>query len=81
MTEKILIAVDPDALAGLCSKIDSLLTEIRNIRMSPMPEWITAHEYAESVGRTTRTVSNWVKTGKIESKRHGRTLLIRAYPR
>ncbi len=81
MTEKILITVDPDALPGLCSKIDSPLAEIRNIRRSPMRELIAAHEYAKSVGRTTRTVSNWVKTGKIESKRHGRTLLIRAYPR
>lgn len=74
---KMMVAVDPDALASLNARLDALTAEIRAVRMSPMPEWVTAHEYAERIGRTTKTVSNLVKAGKLESKRQGRTLLIR----
>jgi len=80
MSERILIAVDPDALAEIKAELVALRNEIRAVRMSPMPEWVTAHEYAEQVGVTRRTVMNWIAAGQIESSRHGATVLVRSRP-
>ncbi|MBK4215696.1 hypothetical protein JJJ17_07150 [Paracoccus caeni] len=73
-----LIAVEAEKLDRLLAEVSELRAEIRAVRLSPRPEWVTAHEYAEQIGRTTKTVSNLVKAGKLESKRQGRTLLIRS---
>lgn len=78
--QKIMLAIDPDALAELNRKIDALTDAVQSVRMSPAPEWVTATEYAKQVGVTRRTVTNWIARGEIESSRRGATLLVRANP-
>lgn len=80
MTVKTLIAIDPDAFAALTAEIAAQRAEIRFVRMSPAPEWVTAAEYATMVSVTRRTVLNRVARGEIETRRQGRTLLVRVNP-
>lgn len=75
---KMMVAVDPDALAGLHAKLDALNARLDAIRMAPAPEWVSASEYAKSAGVTRRTVMNWINAGQIESSRHGATVMVRA---
>ncbi|MTH36441.1 hypothetical protein GL279_17775 [Paracoccus limosus] len=75
---KMLVAIDPDALAELKAEISALRSEIRSVRMTPAPEWVPAGEYAKLAGVTRRTVMNWISAGQIESNRHGATVMVRA---
>lgn len=75
---KIMVAIDPDALAELKAEISALRSEIRSVRMAPAPEWVPASEYAKMAGVTRRTVMNWISGGQIESSRHGATVMVRA---
>lgn len=75
---KIMVAVDPDALEALHAKLDALTARLDAIRMTPAPEWVPASEYAKHAGVTRRTVMNWVAAGRIESSRHGATVMVRA---
>lgn len=78
MTERMLIAVDPDALAEIKAEIAVLRREIQSVHLSPRPEWVPASEYAKTAGGTRRTVMNWIAAGQIESSRHGATVMVRA---
>lgn len=80
MQPKIMIAIDPGALDALNHKLDALISEIRSVRMTPKPEWVTATEYAQQLGVTRRTVTNWIARGEIQSSRRGATLLVQANP-
>lgn len=80
MQPKMMIAIDPDALEALHNKLDALTAEIRAVRMSPSPEWVTANEYAKQMGVTRRTVTNWISRGEIQSSRRGATLMVRVSP-
>lgn len=72
-----LIAIDPDALEGLTREVKRLHQRLDAIEMQPKPEWVTVPEYAEMVGRTTRTIRNWIDSGKVETKRDGEVTLVR----
>lgn len=74
---KTMIAVDPDALAELHAKMDALNAKLDAVRMTPEPEWLPAADYAKQAGVTRRTVMNWIAAGRIESSRHGRTVMVR----
>ena len=71
---KTLIAVDPDALTALAAEVAALRAEIRAVRMTPAPQWVTADEYAKMMGVTRRTVANRIAAGQVESSRLGRTV-------
>lgn len=75
---KIMVAVDPDALSAVQAELAALRAEIRAVRMMPAPEWMPAGEYAKQAGVTRRTVMNWIAAGRIESSRHGATVMVRA---
>lgn len=74
---KRLVAIDLDALADLKAEIPELCSEIRAIRLAPAPEWVPAGEYAKMAGVTRRTAMNWINAGRIESSRHGATVMVR----
>jgi len=38
---------------------------------------VTIAEFAEMRGKTPKTVRNWIKAGKIETKREGSVTLVR----
>nr|WP_138918326.1 helix-turn-helix domain-containing protein [Paracoccus sp. TRP] len=77
---KIMVAVDSDALAEIHAKLDALSAKIDAVRVAPVPEWMPAGEYAKLAGVTRRTVMNWIAAGRIESSRHGATVMVRANP-
>lgn len=77
MSDRIMIAVDPDKLDAILSRLETLETVIRSVKITPPPEWMTVTEYADSVGVTTRTVRNWVDAGKVDTRREGEVLFIR----
>ncbi|RWR28799.1 DNA-binding protein [Sinirhodobacter populi] len=72
-----LLAFGSDELAALRADIAALRAEIAQVRMTPMDEWIKVQEYAKIVGRSERTVREWIKSGQVESKRTGGVLLVR----
>lgn len=77
---KVFIEVNSDVLDSINAKMASIEARLDAVRMLPVPEWITATEYAKQIGVTRRTVTNWIAKGEIESSRRGKTLLIRPNP-
>ncbi|MCG6112614.1 MAG: helix-turn-helix domain-containing protein [Paracoccus sp.] len=73
-----MIEVDAVELVELRDEIRALRDEIRSVRISPLPEWITAKYHAERAGVTPRTVRNWIASGELETYHHGKTTMIRA---
>ena len=60
--------------------LDSLKSEVAKLRsaMQPDPlEWVTAKQYAELKGISAATVRRHCRDGKLETKRDGRSYLIR----
>jgi excisionase family DNA binding protein len=41
-----------------------------------MPEWLTVENYAELIGKTKRTVTRMIDSGKLEVKHTGGIRLI-----
>ena len=74
---KQLIAIDPSALDSLRMEIVRLHRRLDGVTMAPRPEWVTVAEYAEKVGRTKRTVRNWIDAGTVDTKVEGKVLLVR----
>lgn len=77
MTDRIMIAVDPDKLEDLARRMEALENAIRSVTMQPRPEWLSLSDYATDVGVTPRTVRNWIEAGKVETRREGEALFIR----
>lgn len=72
-----LIAIDANALESLRSEIHRLHKRLDAVQMTPRPEWLTVGEFADHVGRTKRTVRNWINEGSVETKREGGVTLVR----
>ncbi|KFI24144.1 MerR family transcriptional regulator [Paenirhodobacter enshiensis] len=73
-----LIAIGSNDLSRIEAKIDALFSQMRAVQMTPRPEWVSVQEYAKSVSRSERTVREWIKAGRIESRRQGNLLQVRA---
>lgn len=73
----IMIAVDPAALQALTDEVAALRRAVERVQMTPAPAWVTVADYAVRVGRTEKTVREWVREGKVESRRDGTVLMIR----
>lgn len=76
--QQILIATDDARIAALEAKLDAILRQLQAVQMAPRPEWLTVAEYAAQTGRSTKTVRNWVREGKVETRRDGTVLMIKA---
>lgn len=77
MTAQQMIAIDPDALEGLTREVQRLHQRLDAVEMQPKPEWITVAQYADRVGRTKRTIRNWINEGRIETKMDGAVTMVR----
>lgn len=77
MKNQTLIAVDPSALDRVTQELRRLHQRLDAFEMQPRPEWVTVAEYAEKVGRTKRTVRNWIDAGMIDTKTEGKLRLVR----
>lgn len=74
------LIIEADQFEALRDEIRAMRDELRAVRLSPKPEWITAAEYAHQAKVTPRTVRNWINRGEVESKRAGKTVMIRVNP-
>jgi excisionase family DNA binding protein len=77
MTVQQMILVDPDALARLEAEVARLAAVVERVQMTPEPKWVTVSECAAKVGRSPETVRRWAKSGEIESRRMGGTLMVK----
>lgn len=78
ITNRLMIEVDAVELSELRDEIRALREEIRLVRITQLPDWITTKEYAERARVTPRTVRNWINSGQLETYRHGKTVMVRA---
>lgn len=74
----LMIAVDQVAFQQLVDKVDQLARAINAVHMTPRSPWLSLAEYSARVGKSQKTVRNWIKDGKIESRREGTKLMIKA---
>lgn len=72
-----LIAIDADALESLRLEVSRLHKRLDAVQMTPKPQWLPIPAYAAHVGRTMRTVRNWINDGSVESKREGAVTLVK----
>ncbi len=70
--------IGSDEIQALRAEIAALIRQMQAIQMTPRPEWVSVQEYAKSVSRSERTVREWIKAGRIESRRQGNLLQVRA---
>lgn len=73
-----MIAADPERLAAMEAKMDAILRKLEAVQMTPAPAWLTLPEYARRVGRTEKTVRNWIRAGRIETRREGTAIMVKA---
>ncbi|WP_273687318.1 hypothetical protein [Ketogulonicigenium vulgare] len=74
----IMIAVDQRELQSLRDEMTALRRAIEGVTMTPRPEWISLATYAEQVGRSEKTVRNWIRDGKLDTKRQGTVIMVKA---
>lgn len=76
-----LVAIDQDAfersMKELRDEIARMNRRLDAVRMMPRDEWLTVTDYAKHVGRTKRTVRNWINSGTVETKREGEVTFVR----
>ena len=77
---RIMVAVDPDALNAILTKLEALEQHIRAANITPVPDWMDAGAYAKQRGVSRRTVMNWIARGEIESRRTGSKTEVRISP-
>lgn len=70
MTTAAMIAVDANALDALKSQMERLERKIDQLT-EPEPDWMSIKDYAAHVGRSTKTVRNWIAEGKVEAETRG----------
>lgn len=77
MTEQTLIAIDPDMLDNIIRRLERIDARFDGVHMVKAQEWFTIKEYAEKVGKTPRTVRNWIDRGPVDTKMEGTVTLVR----
>ena len=80
MSDQAFTLVPVERLDRMERLIMDLATRLDGATVTPAPEWLTVAEYAQHVGRTTRTVRNWIDCGMVETKRQGNVRLVRLNP-
>lgn len=79
MADQIMIATDAARIAALEAKIDTILRKLDAVQMTAAPAWVPLSDYAAKVGRSTKTVRNWIRSGRIETRRDGNVTMVRAH--
>lgn len=68
---EILIVVSSDELTALRQEVEALRADLRGVKLTPQPDWVPLKDYAQQIGKTTKTVHNWIKRDEIEIRRQG----------
>lgn len=72
-----LIAADPGKLDTILDEIQRMHRRLDLVEMERRPYWLPLAAYAEHVGRTPRTVRNWIDAGKVDTKREGSVVFVK----
>lgn len=75
---RMLIAVDLGELQQLRQDVLTLSRLIESVKLTPISRWQSVSDYALHVGRSEKTIRNWVRDGKLSSRREGTVLMIEA---
>ena len=75
--EKILIAVDADALARVEAKLDSLLQMLERSKITPTPDWVSISEAARINEVSATTIRRWIDLGQIEARGAGKARRVK----
>lgn len=67
MTERTMIAVDPDRLAKLEEMMRDMKDMLDRVQMDPPKKYLSLAEYAEAIGRSKDTVRRRIKAGLIKT--------------
>ena len=74
-----MIIVQRDDFQELLDKVRELTRAIEMVNLAPKSPWVRLSEYAAKVGKTEKTVRNWIREGRVESRRQGTALMIKAF--
>jgi excisionase family DNA binding protein len=72
-----MIVIDRSELRWLIDEVAQLRAEIRSVRITPRPEWVTVAEAAKIHERSEKTITRWIEAGTIEAKHVGGKRLVR----
>ncbi|OJH44326.1 hypothetical protein IE00_11170 [Paracoccus sp. SM22M-07] len=81
MADRVMILVEADEITRLRAENRALRDELKAVKITPLPDWISIKDYADRVGVTTATVRNWIRKGVLETYRHGSKTMMRTRPR
>lgn len=76
LTPSIIIAVDQSLMQSILDEMVALRRAVEMVQMVPKSPWVSVSDYAKRQGKS-RAIRNWVRDGKIESRREGTTLMIK----
>ena len=74
---QMMIAIDETVLTGIQQELAALRALLERVEMTPKPNWLPVTAYAKQVGKSEKTIRNWVRDGRVESRRDGTVLMIR----
>jgi transposase-like protein len=75
--EKMLIAVDADALSRVEAKLDALLQMLERSKTTPMPDWVSISEAARINEVSATTIRRWIDLGQIEARGAGKVRRVK----
>lgn len=70
--------VPNDTLEAILNKLDSLEKIVSAVELQPRKTWLTIDEYADTIGRSTRTIRRYIDAGQLETKQTAGVTLIKA---
>lgn len=70
MDRAAMIAVDAAALDAVLSRLERMEQKIDQLA-DPPPDWLSIKDYADHIGRSTKTVRNWIASGKVKAETRG----------
>lgn len=75
---RMMIAVDQGELQQLRAEVRELTRLLTGAKVTPLPQWQPLADYAARLGKSEKTIRNWVRAGKLETRREGSVLMIKS---
>ncbi|MFC3180498.1 hypothetical protein [Cypionkella sinensis] len=73
-----MLIVDQGELQALRAEVRELTRLLTGAKVTPLPQWQPLTDYAARLGKSEKTIRNWVRAGKLETKREGSMLMIKS---
>ncbi len=70
----------PDDIASIREMLEAINRKLDAVIMEPRKEWMTVADYADHCKVTTRTVRNWIASGRLDTYQHGSKTMVRLSP-